>query len=380
MTRASNNDGSIRERKDGRFEGRYTAPDGSQRSVYASTRPDCRAKLKAAIRAIEGGTWYEPNRLTVGQWLDIWITDYCTHATGRTIETYKFVIEKRLKPAFGRIKLTDLSKIHVRHFMNDLQKQGLAPSTIQHAKGILSAAMKCAVNEADLIPVNPVTGVKAPRRPKPPFNVIDRAQFPAFIAEAQKNPVYGRAMLFSLLTGIRAGELRGLKWSDIDFSAGVMSIQRQLYAPSYARREFRQPKDGETRDIHLPQEALDILRAERKAQLERRVRLGADWQEDNISADLVFRREDGRSYNILEIYKATKAVGLALGFDNLHPHDLRHSYAVAALRSGIDVKTVQHNLGHKSATMTLDTYAAYTSDAGKTGAKKLSNYFSGFEN
>ena len=65
---------------------------------------------------------------------------------------------------------------------------------------------------------------------------------------------------------------------------------------------------------------------------------------------------------------------------NLHPHDLRHSYAVAALRSGIDVKTVQHNPGHKSATMTLDTYAAYTSDACKTGAKKLSNYFSGLKN
>jgi len=80
------------------------------------------------------------------------------------------------------------------------------------------------------------------------------------------------------------------------------------------------------------------------------------------------------------IYKATKAVGAALGFDNLHPHDLRHSYAVAALRSGIDVKTVQHNLGHKSATMTLDTYAAYTSDAGKVGAQKFSTYFSGLKN
>lgn len=380
MKRNPNNSGNIRKRSDGRYEGRYTAPDGTQHSVYAATWSDCSTKLKAAISAIDCGKWHEPNKLTVADWLDIWVADYCTHATGRTIETYKFVIDKRFKPAFGRVKLTDFSKIHVRHFITALQQKGLAPSTIQHAKGILSAAMKCAVNEADLIPVNPVTGVKSPRKPKPPFNVIDREQFPAFIGEAQKNPVYGRAMLFLLLTGIRAGELRGLKWSDIDFSAGVMSIQRQLYSPSYAKQEFRQPKDGEIRDIHLPQEAIDILKAERKAQLERRVRLGAEWKENTISADLVFRREDGRSYNIMEIYKATKAVGAALKIDNLHPHDLRHSYAVAALRSGIDVKTVQHNLGHKSATMTLDTYAAYTSDAGKTGAKKFSNYFSGLNN
>ena len=372
-----NNTGSIRKRTDGRYEGRYSAPDGTQRSVYGATFTDCQTKLKAAIGAIDGGKWIQPTKLTVADWLNIWLRDYQAHTSARTVKKYAS-ISKQFINSIGAVKLAKLSTLNVRHMVADLQAANLTASSIRFYMQVFKTAINCAV-EAGLMTDNPAEKVKLPTVQPHKFTVIDRAEIPAFMAAAQRTK-YGNELITMLLTGLRGGELRGLKWSDIDFNAGVMSIQRQLYAPSYAKREFRQPKDGETRDIHLPQEAIDLLKAERKAQLERRVRLGAEWQEDNISADLVFRREDGRSYNIMEIYKATKAVGAALGFDNLHPHDLRHSYAVAALRSGIDVKTVQHNLGHKSATMTLDTYAAYTSDAGKVGAQKFSTYFSGLKN
>jgi integrase len=138
-------------------------------------------------------------------------------------------------------------------------------------------------------------------------------------------------------------------------------------------QRFTPPKYGEDRIIHLPAEAVAILKDQRRRQAEQRLAAGG-WDDDEISKDLVFRMSTGAAHNDRTIYKAVKAAGKAIGKPELHPHDLRHSYAVAALRSGADVKTVQHNLGHKTAQMTLDVYAAYTEDAGKAGAEKLSEY------
>ena len=122
------------------------------------------------------------------------------------------------------------------------------------------------------------------------------------------------------------------------------------------------------------------MKRQRKRQLEQRLAAGDKWVEDDITRDLVFRQPKGKAHSELSIFKACRAVGEAIGLPTLHPHDLRHSYAVAALRSGVDVKTVQYNLGHASASITLDTYAAYTSDAGKEGAKKLSAYIKNAQN
>lgn len=115
------------------------------------------------------------------------------------------------------------------------------------------------------------------------------------------------------------------------------------------------------------------LRAQRRKQAAQRLKSGI-WIDNEITTDLVFRQTNGKAHTRGTISRTLSKVGSAIGKPDLHPHDLRHSYAIAALRSGASVKTVQHNLGHKSSEMTLDVYAAYTEDAGKTDAVKLSNY------
>ena len=134
------------------------------------------------------------------------------------------------------------------------------------------------------------------------------------------------------------------------------------------------PKYNKTREFHIPQDAIDTLRDQKRKQAEQRLKAGNKWFENDISADLVFRLPNGKPHGEHTLYYATKRLGSDIGMPDLHPHDLRHSYAIAALRSGADVKTVQHNLGHKTASMTLEVYAAYTNDAGKQGADKLSQY------
>ena len=374
MSRKQNNMGSIRQRSDGRWEGRYSTPDGRQRSVYGKTQKECAQKLKLALVAVDTGSWQQPSKLTTGEWLDIWIRDYQSHTTGRTVETYKHVIRRRFKPIFGDVKLQDLSPIHVRRMVNAMQAEGLAASTIRHACGVLSSAMNCAVNEAKLIRENPVRGVKRPKKAKREFCVIDRPQIPRFVELASQDKNCAGALVFLLQTGMRCGEMRGLRWEDVDLERGRIDVRRQLYSPSHAKCEFRPPKNDEVRELVITPETVALLKAHRKAQLEQRL-CRDDWRETDITRDLVFRSRRGDYLTNRSVYMAVKKIGAALGLPDLRPHDLRHSYAVAALRSGVDVKTVQHNLGHKSASITLDIYAAYTQDMGQEAAQKLSAYW-----
>ena len=327
------------------------------------------AALKAAQHDVERGAWVEPSRMTMNQWFDLWLADYQGHTTGRTVETYKSVIKNHMRPVFGSVKLSSFGSVHVRRMIASMKS--LSPSTIKHARGILSAALNDAI-EAGLMKSNPVETVKGPRTVKPEFAIIDREHIPVFIEAAHENPL-GNAMIFLLLTGLRVGELRGLRWSDIDMERQTMRIERQLRQVNKNDIRIGPPKDGEQRTVYLTPEAINLLKQQRKDQLADKLK-AADWFEDEITRDLVFRDPTGHNLSQNVVYATVKSLRDPLGLPTLRAHDLRHSYAVAALRSGIDVKTVQHNLGHKHASITLDIYAAYTEDAGKLAAEKLSKY------
>jgi integrase len=372
-TRAANLMGTLRKRKDGRWEGRYTAPDGRQHSVYGKTQKAAAEALRAATHEVDTGTWLQPSTMSMNQWFDIWLSDYQSHTSGRTVETYTAVIRRHMRPLFGKVKLADFAAVHVNRLVSDMTKAGLTPSTVRHAKAILSAALKSAV-DAKLIRENPADLVRTRRAAPAPFSIVDRDQFPAFIAAANTTPV-GAALIFLLMTGLRSGELRGLRWSDADLDAGTLRVERQLRVVNKHDRRFEPPKDNEVRTIHLTPQAVALLRQQRRDQAAARLAAGAAWHEDDISADLIFRTTRGLELPQNALFRAIRAIRDGLGLPDLRPHDLRHSYAVAALRSGVDPKTVQHNLGHRHATVTLDTYAAYTDDAGKTGAQKLSAYW-----
>ena len=367
--RAANGMGSIRQRADGRWEARYTAPDGRQRSVFARTQREVSAKLKDTLRQVDSGAWREPSKMTVSDWLEIWLTDYQGRNTARTLQKYRGVTEKWFVPVLGEIKLAKLLPMHVRRLMTSMDS--LSSTSVRNYIRILSAALECAI-EAGLITKNPCDGVPCPRAQDTVMHIIDRADIPAFLAAA-RGTKYANELTLMLYTGLRSGEMRGLRWSDIDFDAGTINVQRQLHPIIDGTRTFAPPKYGETRLIHVPDEVMAILRDQKRRQAEQRLAFGG-WEDDDLTRDLVFRQRNGKAHTVETIRRSLSRVGRAIGQPDLHPHDLRHSYAVAALRSGADVKTVQHNLGHKTAGMTLDVYAAYTADAGKAGASMLSEY------
>lgn len=371
-TRASNGMGSIRQRPDGRWEARYTTPDGRQRSVYAKTEADVTKKLRGQLHEMDSGSWKQPSRMTVAEWMDIWMRDYQSHLTDQSQGTYKSLIRLYIVPVIGSVKLTSLSTVHVHRIMTAMQNKGFSPNYIRICLRVLSSSLNAAVNEAGLIDANPVAKIKKPRITAREYNIVDRDMIPAFVAAARQEEL-ANAIIFLLLTGLRISEQRGLTWDDIDLNAAKMNVRRQLQTRGDVK--FISPKDGSSRIIDLTPEAVALLRQQRKTQAEQRLAAGPEWKSSNVLDKLVFRTASGWYIAQNNLYVAVKRVGGSIGLPALHPHDLRHSYAVAALRSGIDVKTVQHNLGHKSAAMTLDTYAAYTTDAGKVGAERFSEYW-----
>lgn len=371
-TRANNGMGSIRQRADGRWEARYTTPTGAQKSVYGKTEKDVASKLRSVLHEIDVGGWREPSRMTVNTWLDIWLKDYQGHTTGRTVMTYSSAIDNYVRPIIGKFLMAKLKSVHIMRVLSEMQKRNLSPTTQRQTYNIMKNAMKTAIL-AGIIKENPTDGIKVPKRTVKPFKIVDRQQIQAFIAAAQNTP-FPNELVLMLYTGLRVGELRGLMWQDADINGAKLKVERQLYAHAH-NTGFGLPKYGEARTIELIPEAVDILRKQRVRQAEQQLAAGADWKETDLSRDLIFRQSMGQPHTNSSLARAVKSAGEAIGIPSLHPHELRHSYAVAAIRSGMDIKTVQHNMGHKSASVTLDTYADYTTDAGKIGAVKLSDYF-----
>ena len=372
--RAANNMGTIRKRSDGRWEGRYTAPDGKQHSVYAQTQAACTAELRAAQTDVDGGAWVEPSKLTVEEWLDIWMKDYQGDNSELTILKYKSIAKNNFKPTIGNVKLLKLSPMHIRRFLSAMKDKGLSQITIANYLRILKTALNAAV-EAKLIKESPAANITVSRGKVKAFHVVDKSMFSAFIKSANETK-YGNELAFLLYTGLRVGELRGLQWSDADLKNETLTVKRQLHNKSQTTKRITTPKYDEERTIYLPKAAVAVLKAQRIKQNEQRLAAGEKWVDNDVCHDLIFRMETGVEHGEKTIADAVRYVGSAIGIPDLHPHDLRHSYAVAALRSGTDVKTVQHNLGHKTASMTLDVYVKYTEDAGRDAAQKLSDYFS----
>ena len=366
-----NNMGSVRKRHDGRYEGRYTAPDGKQRSIYAPTAAACTAALRAIQNEIDVGKYIGRSNITVSEWFSIWLSDYQQHTTARTRQVYAELAKIHILPVIGHYQLTELSPMHIRRVISVMTSKCLSANYIHSAIGVISVALNAAI-EAGIIKVNPAKGIKTPPRAKTKFNIIDRTLILDFIKAAQKD-VNGNALIFALFTGLRASELRALQWSAVNLDKSTIDVCRQL--TTHSPLEFVPPKDNSARVIAITPQALAILKQQKKRLAELQLAAGEKWEDSDIVNNLVFRSAKGHFLAESVMQKACRRIGAEIGIPNLHPHDLRHSYAVAALRSGIDVKTLQHNLGHKNAAITLDVYAAYTTDAGIVGAEKLAAYF-----
>lgn len=375
-TRAAQGDGSIRQRPDGLWEGRYTLGadpgTGKQRrkSVYAPTQAECRKKLREATEAVANGTYSEPSRITVAAWLDIWLAEYLGSVKPGTVANYSQHVKNHLKPALGALKLRDLHAPDIQRVYNALEKQGVSPKTIKNLHGCFHKALETA-RKIGYIPLNPAEACVLPRVVEKEIQPLDKPEM-AKLLEALRGHEYEALFKTALFTGMRSGELLGLTWDCIDFRNGVILVKKQLLPPRVKGQPyaFGTLKNDKPRTIMPAPFIMQMLKEHKHKQSVQRLRAGSVWDDGGFPG-LVFTHDNGSHLTQSGVWKALQKVLDAAGLEKHRFHDLRHTYAVSSLRAGDDVKTVQGNLGHHSAAFTLDKYGHVTETMKQESANRM---------
>lgn len=380
MTKRANNEGSIRQRPDGRWEARYSAGyDGGtgkliRRSIYGDTQAEVRKKLNAIIKSIDDGNYTPPNKMTVGEWFDTWLSTYVKPTLKpHSVRSYEAHIKNHIKPAIGAFKLSEAQplSLEIQKLYNKLLEKDppLSPKTIKNLHGVIHKGFAQAA-KLQLISRNPADNAELPRCQKKEIKPLDNAEIAAFL-RAIKGSRYEILFILTLFTGLRESEIIGLTWDSVDLDSGKMNINKQLQLVD-GEYVTVTPKNGKTRTITLPLSMRELLREQKIKQAEQQTAAGSAW---NNSGDFVFTDEIGRNYFHRNIYNAFKRIVKGIGIPEARFHDLRHSYAVAALRAGDDIKTVQENLGHHTAAFTLDIYGHVTESMKAESAGRMDRFY-----
>ena len=363
------------------WEARYTAGTDPgtgkqiQRSISGKTQKEVAKKLKEVTASLDAGTYIAPSKMTVGEWLDIWARDYLGGVKPFTVASYTATIKNHIKPALGAIRLEALNAHTIQSFYNSLgkpkgDKPGLSPKTVKNVHGVLHKALKQAVL-IGYIRSNPADACTLPRIEKKQIKPLDEEQSRRFL-EAIKGHRLEDLFTVTLFTGMREGEVLGLTWNCVDFEKGLILINKQLQREKKKGGAyiFAPLKNDKARTITPAPWVMQLLRTHRSKQNEQRLRAGELWEDSG----LVFTDELGHHLAIHTVYSAFKKVAASIGCPDARFHDLRHSYAVAAIRSGDDIKTVQGNLGHATAAFTLDVYGHVTDQMKRESAQRMEQY------
>lgn len=224
------NEGSIRKRKDGTWEARVTVgilANGKQqrKSLYGKTRQEVSAKMTDLLNNLQKGLITNPTEMTLDEWMDYYMLEYKKrYVKPTTYINYSVKVNNHIKPAIGHYKLKALRQDIIQKFVNSLSDKGLSPSTVEDIYKLLHNAIETAVDDG-LIVRNITNKVKLPKKSKPEIKVLTQEQQNAFVEQA-KNTYMGCIYIFDLCTGMRLGELLGLKWEDIDFKENQLHVVR----------------------------------------------------------------------------------------------------------------------------------------------------------
>lgn len=384
--------GTIRQRPNGLWEARYTVgrDPGTgkqiQKSVYGKTQKEVRQKLSKATTEIDEGTYFEPSKMTLGQWLDIWLAEYTGDKKYLTVKHYKAQCKAHIRPGLGAVKLADLTPPMIQKFYNDLGRgvdgeEGLAPKSVRNVHGILTKALSTAV-KVGYLRSNPAALVTLPRVTKSEIKPLTDEQVEAFLRIADTDQ-YGAMFKLVLFTGLREGEAIGLTWDCVDFKAGTLLINKQLQKRPLADGGFvfAPLKNDKARSLAPAPFVMELLAARRKEESLQRLKAGEAWRgwQDEAERETapVFTNEFGAHLHPQTVYNHFKKLAVQIGAPNARVHDLRHTFAVLSLQNGDNVKTVQGNLGHATAAFTLDVYGHVSERMKRDSAQRMERYIKG---
>lgn len=370
----ANGEGTIRQRKDGRWEGLYTV-NYKRKSIYGKTQEEVRKKLNKILNDIDNNIYVEDSKITVGEWLNTWLYDYKKNTVKqKTFEGYETLVRVHLIPAFSKIQLKKLTVDHVQKFINAKVKDGLSSRTIRYINTLLHGALKQAVNNGLLVR-NVSEAVVLPERKQKERKFLTADEQNRLI-NSLKDEQQGFILLFALSTGLRRGELLALRWSNYDTEKRYISIKENLSRlkgeDGKSHLTFTTPKTASSkRTIPLLPDISKMLNEHRHAQTVKRFQAGQLW-EDN---DLIFCTDFGKPIEPRNLHRVLERACDKANISCINIHALRHAFATRALENGIPLKVVSDILGHSSISMTADIYSHVSVETIETEMQKLSQIF-----
>jgi integrase len=332
-----------------------------RRVVSASSKSEALEKMRALV-ASGAGPIGDADKLSLSEYLDRWLDQTKDKLAPTTHHRYEQHVRLHLKPHVGCVLLRKIEPFHVEQLYREMEKAGDSASERQKTGKALSTALRAAVRSR-LIPYNPCLDVVKPRVTKEEIHPLDGSQAKALLTAARGDRLHALYVL-ALDSGMRQGELFGLHWPDIDFSAGCVQVRRSLEEIAGHHRIKELKTKSSRRRIELSPFALDALHEHRKVMLAE----GRDVKDGAVFVDAAsgFLRKSNFARRSFKPALVRAALPTSTRF-----HDLRHTCATLLLMADVNVKVVSERLGHAKIQITLDTYSHVLPTMQKKAAEKL---------
>jgi integrase len=314
-----------------------------------ATKKEAEKAMREAITAWEKGTYIEPSKMLFREYITDWLNDKKNSVKKQTWEGYEVLIRTHIIPVLGNVKVSSLTPNILQKFINDLMDSHLAPSSVRKIYAILNNALSKA-EKWGMIPKNVASLIEKPKLIKTEMKVWDKEEVNRFLDVAKEDRLH-IAFLLAITTGMRQGEILGLKWEDIDFKEGTLSIKRIL---SHNGKELL--SEGKTkssiRTIYLDNVTIEALKHHRTMILQEKLVSGQDYRDHN----LIICTTKGTSVNPRNLSRKWKELIKMSGIEEIRFHDLRHSHATLMMEQGVNPKVVAERLGHSDVRLTMNIY------------------------
>lgn len=375
--RRANGEGSIYQRKDGKWCSQYIDCFGAKKYFYGKTQQEVKKKLQEAIRQSNDGIALNPRKITVSAWVKEWLDTFQRPVIRESTYSYNLTRWRtHIEPYFSHIQLKDLRAEHVQRFLNekatkrqDGRRGGYSASTVS----LLYSALRCSLEKAvelGYIPKNPANSVQIRAREMAKKRILSLSEQQAFenCVKGDLSQWYNSSIfLLMLYTGMRVGEALGLQLSDVDLSKMEIKVCRTVgsienTAGKGKKLYISSPKTkAGQRVIPLSETAAELLAAQIDKRNETVEQMRPIWQErgktlDFADAGYIYLTDGGRLIDHPNLVRKLKQLCKKAGIEYVTPHALRHSFATRWIEAGLDVRTLSDILGHRDVRMTLNIY------------------------
>lgn len=369
--RRAKGDGALFQRGDGRWQGevlvKYVDGKPKYKTVTAKTQEACRKKLEELKRQHEKGV-LNLEKLSVADYLEQWLETKAKQVKPRTVYDYRYNFTRYVNPKIGALELTKANPLIIQGMLNGIADE-VSADRANKVRRDLYGAFRQAVKWR-LLMSNPIEATDTFKHEKAPMQMWQPDEALRFIEAAKAHPLFALFYL-AMATGMRRGELLGLRWQDIEGSS--ISV-RQTYARVGNQLLFSTPKTRKgVRRIPLSEDVLHVLAEHRLSQDRQRNFLAEAWQDYG----LVFTSEVGTPIDPDNLKRARYRLADVAGVPRVRLHDLRHLYASLMIKRGFSASELAERLGHARSSFTLDVYTHLFEEQKEAAAVSLMELLSG---